>query len=203
MDETKKGRLVAKLVACLLPTAAPGFESRYLSKNTNGQHKQRSGQHTPARQNKYTKNIYPNWASRPGSTRTCSQSLACWSGNCRRTRIAAAAAATGRLCGKCGPAMRRTRPTFRPLRRRSGLCTGSPGGKSRSGTRSDHRARLVLSSLKPDTDSHLCDHDPDPKPGVKTALNFFLKGEQKHLSEGVWWHFFLSQQEVKFFNSLH
>jgi hypothetical protein len=48
---------VAKLVAHLLATAALWFESGHLSKIQNGRHKQRSGQHTLARQ-KYKKDKF-------------------------------------------------------------------------------------------------------------------------------------------------
>jgi hypothetical protein len=44
------GRWEAKLVTRLLATAALWFESRYLSKTQNGQHKQRIGENTLTRQ---------------------------------------------------------------------------------------------------------------------------------------------------------
>jgi hypothetical protein len=46
---------VAKLVARLLATSALWFEFKHLSKVHNVRHKQRSGQHTLARQKMYTK----------------------------------------------------------------------------------------------------------------------------------------------------
>ncbi len=46
---------MTKLVARLLAKAALWFESRHLSKILNGRHKQRSDQHTVARQNIYKK----------------------------------------------------------------------------------------------------------------------------------------------------
>ncbi len=58
----KLGRWVAKLVERLLAILQlSGFESRHLSKIQNGRHKQRSGQHTPARQ-KYTNEKRIVWA---------------------------------------------------------------------------------------------------------------------------------------------
>jgi hypothetical protein len=49
----KSGRWVAKLVALLLLRQLSGFEPRHFSKIQNRQHKQRSGQHSLARQKKY------------------------------------------------------------------------------------------------------------------------------------------------------
>jgi hypothetical protein len=55
----KKGRWVnkneAKLTACMLLWRPSGFESRHLSIIQNGRYKQRSGQHTVARQKIYLK----------------------------------------------------------------------------------------------------------------------------------------------------
>ncbi len=57
----KLGRWVAKLIARLLTWQLSWFESRHLSKVRNGGHKQRSGQHTLARQKKYTKESGSSW----------------------------------------------------------------------------------------------------------------------------------------------